>query len=121
MAVTTDTRRLNQLIREADDRSQRFVNSVGFKVEQLAKMKSPVDTGANRNSIFTRTPDTILSQGVEEELPNPDDQHVIVGPTMEYSIFLEMGTHKMLARPYLVPALREVERELEGRARIIIE
>lgn len=117
--VTSDTRRLNQLINEADDRSQTFLNQVGFKVQQLAQMKSPLDTGANRNSAVTQTPQD-PPRGTEEQIPTPPPQSVYVGFTMEYSIFLETGTHTMAARPYLIPAVREVENELEEFGRDIV-
>lgn len=56
-----------------------------------AKLAAPVDTGNLRSSIGFN-----LSRG----------NHIVaeIGPTANYGIYLELGTYKMAAQPYLFPA-----------------
>jgi HK97 gp10 family phage protein len=51
----------------------------------------------------TDTGKLVASIAVEKE----SDAHYIVGSNLEYSAWLEMGTSKMGARPWLEPALRK--------------
>ena len=63
----------------------------------IASKNSPVDTGNNRDSIATKT-------GVEGGKP--------VGRVYTqsgYGGWLEIGTSKMVARPYLAPAYQEAK------------
>lgn len=61
-----------------------------FDIEQDAKATAPVDTGNLRNSISTE----VEYGGMGGE----------VGPTAEYGIYVELGTSRMGAQPYLGPA-----------------
>lgn len=120
--VFTDTTNLNRLIDRIPGNKRELVKSVAFQVEALAKMKAPVDTGALRNSIYvslqdSHTPPTEAT----ENLPVPDnDVTAFVGPSVEYAIYQELGTSFMEPQPFLLPALREVERQLEKFARVIV-
>jgi hypothetical protein len=71
------------------------LNRLAFQVEGRAKMLAPVDTGALRNSGFT-DPATY------------GNLTAIVGFTMSYAPHLELGTYKMGARPYLMPAVETI-------------
>ena len=62
-------------------------------VEGRAKELVPVDTGATKNSIQP----TFQSGGLAAR----------IGPTTTYAPFLEFGTHRMRARPFLIPALEQ--------------
>lgn len=64
---------------------------VGLKAEGYAKLKCPTDTGRLKNSITHRT----------------DDEAAYIGTNVEYAPYVEMGTVKMAARPYLKPAATE--------------
>lgn len=67
-------------------------------VESAAKQLAPVDTGRLRSSIATEM--------------SRDSKGVVayVGSNVEYAIYLEMGTSRMAARPYLIPALSRLPR-----------
>jgi HK97 gp10 family phage protein len=65
-----------------------------FGIETTAKIRCPVDTGALRASIHTEP----LSETSGE-----------VGTNIEYSVYVEYGTSKMGAQPYMTPAA-EAER-----------
>ena len=70
------------------------VRKAGADVERIAKQRAPVDTGHLRNSIGTTT---------------HSPTSVEVGPTASYGIYLELGTYKMAAQPYMGPAADAVE------------
>lgn len=71
---------------------------VGEFVESEAKLRCPVDTGMLRNTI---THDV-----------NPDGTSVRIGTSTEYAPYVELGTVKMSAQPFLRPAV------LENKSRI---
>ena len=56
--------------------------------EGYAKLKCPVDTGRLRNSITHATQDDVE----------------YIGTNVEYAAYVEFGTSRMRARPYLRPA-----------------
>lgn len=111
--VDVDKSKLNELRTTLPIRNKKLIKTLAFRVESLAKLKSPVDTGANRASIYTATEDNNPG-GVEANLPNPPKDTAYIGPTMEYSVFLEFGTSRQAAQPFLLPALREVESQLNA-------
>ena len=120
--VFTDTTNLNQLIDRIPGNKRQLVKSIAFQVEALAKMKAPVDTGALRNSIYVSLQDSHTPPSeATENLPIPDnDVTAFVGPSVEYGINQELGTSFMEPQPYLLPALREVEQQLEDFAKDIV-
>ena len=69
----------------------------GFDLERIAKGKAPVDTGYLRRSIGTSFNWSSAGATVE------------VGPTAYYGVFVEFGTRRMGAQPYMEPALNAVE------------
>lgn len=66
---------------------------VGAHVESEAKLRCPVDTGNLRQSINHKVIDS--------------EKSVRIGTNVEYAPFVEFGTIKMNAQPYLRPALLE--------------
>ena len=119
--VTTDTTRLNRLIDRIPVNRKKAIKAVGFRVEALAKMKAPVDLGNLRNSIYMRSSEeNPVSEIATEELPKPPESSVYIGPSVEYGIYQELGTSVMDAQPYMLPALREVESELEESFGVLV-
>jgi len=122
-----DTRRLEQIMRNLPGKTEDNNRAIAFRVEAGAKSKSPVDTGANRASIYTRCGNqdgfneaaakvkSSRPDGVMLQLPKPEGHDAHVGPSMDYSEELEFGAHGRAARPYLVPAVREVENALAAQ------
>ena len=122
-SVTSDTTRLNNIISHSDRNNRQFLKALGFAVEAKAKIKAPIDIGNLRNSIYTKTPDSgdmpdINNELEREELPDPSQDSVFVGPSVEYGIYQELGTTIMEAQPYMLPALREVENDLRSKPSI---
>lgn len=70
------------------------VRKTAADVERDAKINAPVDTGALKNSIGT----TLTGDGRHGSMT------ATIGPTVNYGIFVELGTSKMGAQPYLFPA-----------------
>ena len=62
---------------------------IGGKAESYAKKACPVDTGRLRNSITHA---------------QMDENTEVIGTNVEYAPFVELGTAKMKARPFLRPA-----------------
>lgn len=69
----------------------RALEAIGLQAEGYAKMKCPVDTGRLRNSI-THTYDSF-------------DQKAYIGTNVEYAAYVEFGTSKTKAQPYIKPAV----------------
>lgn len=69
----------------------RALEICGEKAESYAKALCPVDTGRLRNSI------SHMQYGKDE----------YIGSNVEYAPYVELGTHKMKARPFLRPAAEE--------------
>lgn len=70
-----------------------IVRKAAFDVEAHAKSVVPVDTGKLKNSITTE----MTSQ-----------TSAIVAPHTEYAIYVEFGTRKQRAQPYMRPAAEKV-------------
>lgn len=84
------------------DNSEKFLNAltgaveeglaaIGLTAESYAKDLCPVDTGRLRNSITNAVA--------------AKEQAVIIGTNVEYAAYVELGTTRMHARPYLRPAV----------------
>lgn len=63
-----------------------------LRVERKAKMKAAVDTGFMRNGIF------VVRVGML--------RYKVASPA-GYSVYVELGTRKMKAQPFLGPAVKE--------------
>lgn len=70
------------------------VQKATYDVEARAKQVVPVKTGTLRRSIHS-----VFSNG---------GLTGIVGPSVSYSAFVEFGTRRMAARPYMRPAAEQV-------------
>jgi len=67
----------------------RALEAIGLQAEGYAKRKCPVDTGNLRNSITHR---------------QEDEETEVIGTAVEYGKYVEYGTQRMAARPFLKPA-----------------
>ena len=84
----------------------RALEKVGLVAEGYAKRLCPVDTGRLRNSI------THAMEGSEA---------VVIGTNVEYAPYVELGTARQKAQPYLRPAavdhVSEYREIIEGELR----
>lgn len=79
--------RARQALRDA-------VHAGALVIETDAKERAPVRTGTLRRSINTQVHDV-----------SPTRVLARIGPNTHYAAFLEFGTVRMAARPYMRPAL----------------
>jgi HK97 gp10 family phage protein len=98
----------------------KLVRTTAFNVEARAKSfaTQSVDTGANRAAIYTVTREGSGYAGaaadaaslnphaeIQSEEPRPEkDTSAVVHAGMNYAIYLEYGTVKMAAQPFMAPA-----------------
>ena len=85
-----NTEEVSQGIVRAIDRA---LEEIGLAAEGYAKRACPVDTGNLRNSI---------THAVES-----GEDAVYVGTNVEYAPYVEMGTRRTAAQPFLRPAATE--------------
>lgn len=78
---------------------ERALEAVGLQAEGYAKMLCPVDTGRLRNSITHRT--------------ETSEQKEYIGTNVEYAAYVEYGTSKMKAQPYIKPAVTNHTQEYQ--------
>lgn len=98
------------LVARLGDRVRACLQAAGAEGEATAKVAAPVDTGTLRNS-------------VTHEL-DATGSAVEVSAAAHYAIYVEMGTRRMAARPFMAPSLvaarqafdRTAARELDAGA-----
>lgn len=90
--------RLPELQGQLRQQASAAIRKAAYDVEAHAKAVVPVDTGNLKNSIQT------TMEG---------DLTATVGTHVEYAPYVELGTHKMAARPYLGAAAEAVRPSLE--------
>lgn len=83
----------------SDDAVDRILDTWALMAEAYAKTeitkKKAIDTGNLRNSITARP---TVHNGVKA---------TVVGTPVEYGPYVELGTYKMAARPFIRPAVEE--------------
>lgn len=84
-----------------------LISKTAYQIEADAKIFAPVDTGNLRNSIKTT-----ISEG---------GKHAVVGTDVEYSEFVEFGTFKQLAQPFLGPAYIKNKLKFEQEMQKIVD
>jgi HK97 gp10 family phage protein len=83
------------------------VEGAALNTEGIAKSLIPVDTGAGRNSIQAMKGETDLTW--------------VVGVGVEYGIYLEYGTSRMPAHPFMTPAVEIVRPQFLSAMGEIVE
>ena len=90
MALEIRTDNTELVVDEINEAVLRALELIGMAAEGYAKDLCPVDTGNLRNSI---------THVVDES-----NGAVYIGTNVEYAPYVELGTIKMAAQPYLKPA-----------------
>lgn len=83
----------------------------GLVVEGNAKLLAPVDTGRLAGSISTQSKDKGSKTGVDTISKPTAEGVVYVGTPVAYGPYMEFGTSKAEAQPFLRPALRMAKGE----------
>lgn len=81
------------------------VKRTAFAVEADGKRRAPVRTGRLRGSIHTEF---------------PSETSAVVGPSVEYGIYVEFGSRGRGARPFMRPAAEAVLPGFAARVRAIL-
>lgn len=89
MADVTFTSNRAAVLAAVSDAKKRALEIMGGKAESYAKQLAPVDTGRLRNSITHQ---------------QYDESTEIIGTNVEYAPYVELGTKRQKAKPYLRPA-----------------
>lgn len=71
------------------DAKMRALEIMGGKAESYAKQLCPVDTGRLRNSITHQA---------------ENENTEVIGTNVEYAPYVELGTYRQAAKPFLRPA-----------------
>lgn len=115
--------RLPEIRAALADRADVVVRKTALDAEAKAKSAAPIDTGCLANSIYTATsrgtnyrdpqhiPDARGANPKADLAPDrgPTEKlEAVVSVAASYGIYVEMGTAKMAARPYLGPAAEAV-------------
>lgn len=124
-SVKVDTSGLKRVAEQLEPQARKVIAKAAFDVESRAKRRAPVDTGALRASIYTSVGGGRSSYSVTKTIAKglgatafTDEEKAEglsanIGASVEYAIFNEMGSRKMGAHPFLIPALEEVRKSFE--------
>jgi HK97 gp10 family phage protein len=82
------------------------ISKAGHDIEAAAKEKVPVLTGTLRRSIHT--------------LIEHDGMTAVIGPSVDYGLYVEFGTRRMAARPYMRPAAEAVYPRFTDRVKALL-
>lgn len=106
----TDSMEVKILVNNIPKMTQRVQQAImdglwecGEVAEAYAKDKCPVDTGNLKNSI------------THQEKQNATGGECQIGSAVEYATYVEMGTYKMKAQPYLKPSIANHKNEYKER------
>lgn len=99
----------NAFLKKIDATNTRLVKAVANIITRRAKQKCPVKTGTLKRSI---RPVIALEKGKAEIVAGGEAGVVPgVGTPIEYAAYVELGTRKQAAQPYLRPAVEEFSQE----------
>ena len=94
------------------------LTTIALMIEREAKRLCPVDTGRLRASITIHVDKNrligyvIAGGNVDEAQVHSKRGRAIAGTNVLYAIFVEQGTWKMEAQPYLRPALEKLRPQI---------
>lgn len=92
--VTLDTKALDEMILNAKSKAGGIVSKYVTVIASDAAQGAPVDTSALRNSVLS-------------ESHMVDELNGIVQDGVEYGVFQELGTSRMGAQAFMIPAVEK--------------
>ena len=98
--IKLDTAALDKFAANLGINTDRALAAIAHQVEGVSKTLAPVDTSALRNSI-------IVEKKKEGEYWVQDG--------VEYGVFQELGTSKMAAHPFMIPATERAAGEVASQ------
>ena len=127
--IVIDTKEVDRVAASLGKNRDAIIRIIGFDIESAAKQLAPYDTTALRNSHYTETAEGNTfnvadsnAKGANSKVttiqhPKPDEGFVNVGPSVNYAEFVEFGTSRQAAQPYLVPAAESVSQKFNSGER----
>ena len=88
----------DKVIQSVENAKRGGLEAASLIVEADAKLRAPVDLGNLKGSITHKV---------------TSDEEAKIGTNVDYAPYLEYGTHKMAAQPYLRPALDSNKARIE--------
>ena len=120
-----DTRELDKIVREMDNNKEKVGRMIGFELQAEAQKRAPRDTSAMSNSIYTVTKKydgyaaasgaarQANPKAVTQPHPKPSGNVLAnVGPCVNYAEYVEFGTSRMAAQPFLTPAAEIISQKI---------
>lgn len=101
----------SEFLQAFEEATEAALTEVGLAAEGYAKRLCPVDTGRLRNSITFATAKahdagSPPAEGEDYELHGtPEKGAVYIGTNVEYAPYIELGTSRQKAQPFLQPAI----------------
>lgn len=95
----------DKALEELQRKIEMALTAIGATAESHAKDYCPVDTGRLRNSISN----------------THDDDSAYIGSNVEYAAYVELGTSRRKAKPYLKPAVTQHTAEYKDLAKQALE
>lgn len=108
MACTVNNNNLPLIKGKIQDAITDALIEIGVTVEGEAAKRAPVGTPESTHKKGYRGGS--LRQSITSQLV--DDNKVAIGTNIEYATYVELGTSKMKAKPYLRPALDDKRDEI---------
>lgn len=99
ISVSVDTTKLDAIIARLPGNRDKIIKAAAFHILGEARKRAPVATGALRDN-------SEVTDG---------DGYKNVEFHQEYAAYVELGTHKMAAQPFLTPAVEAEAKLLEDR------
>lgn len=99
-SITIENDHTEEVLQALKENEDAILFAWGEAAEGYAKELCPVDTGRLRNSITHETSES--------------EHAVYIGSNVEYAPYVELGTSRMAARPFLKPAVTDHVKEYEA-------
>lgn len=115
-----DVDNTDEILGELDDAINRALEAIGMQVENYAKMelekpKEHASAPKGKDIIRPNVDTGRLVNSITHQV-SPQEQAVYVGTNVEYAPYVELGTQKTRAYPFLKPAVTEHIDELKSLA-----
>jgi len=107
--VKLEKRRLDALRGSAKWNLTRMVKDMAEDIQRIAQQLAPIDTGALVSSIEIFEGAT----GVFNVVGGTYVISIAVGSRLEYAAFVELGTSRQAAQPYMLPAFEMVTQDID--------